>query len=357
MKDINYIVGFVLSGIIIFITLIAYISEKRKFKKLNKEIKEEKEKIQEDWLKEAQQKFEEESYSKQKELAERIQEKEQYITSLENNAYNELEKLKNQRLSIEKEISEKSEFNASLLRIREEELERVLKEKKIILQTRIQSDINNWAKSAQEAAEFRQSQIFKNLQVEIDEKDEELRNLQMEVNEFRSKRNAINEEIMRARAIEEKQDFYRIQIPENSLEDIHYLLSIIDQFNHKEIIYKLIWSEYIQQPFKLMLNRVLKNKEPRNVIYMIQNLKTKEIYIGKTKAEVSKRWTEHIKTSLNIGTISHSNIHNALFNNWDNFSFSILEEVDSKENLNSREKYYIDFYQSNIYGYNIKSGG
>lgn len=106
-----------------------------------------------------------------------------------------------------------------------------------------------------------------------------------------------------------------------------------------------------------MLNRVLENRDPRNVIYMIQNLDTKEIYIGKTKAEVSKRWTEHVKTSLNIGSISRTKIHPALFNNWDRFAFSILEEISDNANLNEREKYYINFYQSDIYGYNIKSGG
>ena len=78
---------------------------------------------------------------------------------------------------------------------------------------------------------------------------------------------------------------------------------------------------------------------------------------GKTKAEVSKRWTEHIKTSLNIGTISRTNIHKALFNNWDKFSFTVLEEIPSDVNLGEREKYYIKFYESDIFGYNIKSGG
>lgn len=342
MKDINYIAGLILSGIIILTAIIAYIVEKRKLKNLNKEIKEEKDKFESNWLNEVRRKYLFEIQDKTDELdsiKEKIKEKE------------------NEIIKIEKEINKKKEFNSSLLKMREEELNRLIEEKRLRRERELEFEIEEWAQSAQEAATYQRDQIFKNLQVEIDEKDEELRNLQMEVNEFRSKRNAINEEIMRARAIEENQDFYRIQLSKESWEDVHYLLSITVNFNHKDIIYKLIWSEYIQQPFKLMLNRVLKNKDPRNVIYMIQNLKTKEIYIGKTKAEVSKRWTEHIKTSLNIGTISHSNIHNALFNNWDNFSFSVLEEVDSKENLNSREKYYIDFYKSNIYGYNIKSGG
>lgn len=106
-----------------------------------------------------------------------------------------------------------------------------------------------------------------------------------------------------------------------------------------------------------MLKNVLGATDPKNVIYAITNLKTNEIYVGKTKGEVSKRWTEHIKSSLNIGTIKTAKIHEALYNNWDSFSFTIIEKVASESSLSEREKFYIDFYQSNIYGYNLKSGG
>ena len=106
-----------------------------------------------------------------------------------------------------------------------------------------------------------------------------------------------------------------------------------------------------------MLKNVLGATDPRNVIYSITNLKTNEIYIGKTKAEVSKRWSEHIKSSLNIGTIKSTKIHEALYNHWDEFVFAVVEKVPLEENLSMREKFYIDFYQSNIYGYNLKSGG
>ena len=106
-----------------------------------------------------------------------------------------------------------------------------------------------------------------------------------------------------------------------------------------------------------MLKNVLGATDPRNVIYSITNLKTNEIYIGKTKAEVSKRWSEHIKSSLNIGTIKSAKIHEALYNHWDEFAFAVVEKVPLEENLSMREKFYIDFYQSNIYGYNLKSGG
>ena len=259
--------------------------------------------------------------------------------------------------SLNKMIEEKSSFNTNLLKIREEELNKVIEKEREKRLTLLDKEIQDWAESAQEAAMYERDSILQSYQSECDKGYEELRNIWAEINEYKAQRDAINQEILRSRALNEKQDFYRIQLKEEDKEDINYLLSIVARFNNKETIYKLIWTEYLQKPFKLMLNRVLGGKDPKNVIYMIKNLNTQEIYIGKTKGDVSKRWTEHIKTSLNIGTISRSNIHKALFNHWDEYSFSIVEEVKNEDKLSERERYYINFYESNIYGYNIKSGG
>lgn len=181
--------------------------------------------------------------------------------------------------------------------------------------------------------------------------------LTKEIAEYSAKQAAINEAILRQRALEEQQDFYRICLTPEAKSDINYLISIIPNLKNPTILYKLIWSEYIQKQFNQMLKNVLGATDPRNVIYSITNLKTNEIYIGKTKAEVSKRWSEHIKSSLNIGTIKSAKIHQALYNHWDEFVFAVVEKVPLEENLSIREKFYIDFYQSNIYGYNLKSGG
>ena len=228
---------------------------------------------------------------------------------------------------------------------------------KVLAEQKVNKEIEEWARSAQSAATTNFQLQLTKINTDIKTIEVERNQLLEELKELQSERNAINEEILRTRAIEEKQDFYRIQLNDAAKEDIDYLISIINKFNNKETIYKLIWAEYLQKQFKAMMNRVLGNSDPKNVIYMIQNLHTHEIYIGKTKAEVSKRWTEHIKTSLNIGTISRSLIHKALFAHWDDFAFCILEEVPQEANLGDREKYYINFYKSNTYGYNIKSGG
>lgn len=222
-----------------------------------------------------------------------------------------------------------------------------------IAKDKVETEQEKMQKAAQQSFE----KTMADMGVQAEAARTQIETLTKEIAEYSAKQAAINEAIMRQRALEEQQDFYRICLTPEAKSDINYLISIIPNLKNPTTLYKLIWSEYIQKQFNQMLKNVLGATDPRNVIYSITNLKTNEIYIGKTKAEVSKRWSEHIKSSLNIGTIKSAKIHEALYNHWDEFVFAIIEKVPLEENLSMREKFYIDFYQSNIYGYNLKSGG
>jgi len=125
----------------------------------------------------------------------------------------------------------------------------------------------------------------------------------------------------------EKEDFYRIKLSDDDKQDISYILTIAPNLRNKELLYKLIWSEYLIKPFNQMIKNICGNKAPRNCIYIITNTKTREVYVGKTKGLIKDRWTEHIKTSLHIGGASGSKLHNAMYNNWSDFTFNILERV------------------------------
>lgn len=199
-------------------------------------------------------------------------------------------------------------------------------------------------------------QLQKELKEQEDKLKLEIEKIQSELEEERSKRAAVNEELRKAEEKEKYNETHSVQLTDNEKEDIHFLLSLEDKLHNKQVLYKLVWSTYLQQAYKNTFHNILGNRDPRNVIYCIENIKTGKKYIGKTSAEVSKRWTEHIKTSLNIGTIKTTNIHKALYNHWDEFIFYILVETE-KEKLSEMEKYYIGFYESDKYGYNIKAGG
>lgn len=88
---------------------------------------------------------------------------------------------------------------------------------------------------------------------------------------------------------------------------------------------------------------------------MIKNNINEKVYIGQSK-DINIRWTKH-KTELNANR--HANKH--LQGSWnkygsDAFSFLILEECLESE-LNEKEKYYINFYDSFNKGYNLDKGG
>lgn len=90
-------------------------------------------------------------------------------------------------------------------------------------------------------------------------------------------------------------------------------------------------------------------------IYRIENLINHKNYIGQS-VDIYERWTEH-KWALN--NKCHSNKH--LTSSWDkykeySFKFTILEQCEEDE-LNNREIYWIEYYDSYYNGYNQTKGG
>lgn len=185
-------------------------------------------------------------------------------------------------------------------------------------------------------------------------KEEEIEEIQNELEVERNKRAAINEEILRQRALDEQQDFYRIQIKEDGIEDIQILRSIIPRLRYPEAVNKIIWTNYYQKPLAELRKRLLPDGD-KSGIYKITRLKTGEIYIGQTTS-FDKRWQEHVKSALGVGNLTSTQLHRVMFEDGpENFTFEILEET-AKDKLKERESFYIDFYDSKTYGLNTVSG-
>ena len=275
------------------------------------------------------------------------------------------------------EIQEKLKINEQILKENNKRVEESFNQQRQIVDAKvsayeaavmfnIKTEMNDIRKQAQEQTNKEIEEIKKKT-LEYDMQtvksltdaaaaQQELENIKLELEEFRAKRAAINELRRKEEELAAEQDGHRIILSEDDKEDIKYLISIEDKIHNVDLLHKLIWSEYLQKPFNQMLNNIFGSKIPKNVIYCIENISDNKKYIGKTSAEVSKRWTEHIKTSLGIGGVKKSKIHSMLFNNWDNFTFSVVEVVENA-NLSEREKYYIQFFETDKYGYNLKSGG
>lgn len=178
--------------------------------------------------------------------------------------------------------------------------------------------------------------------------------VQKELNELQKKQNAINEEILRRRELEEKHDFYRVCIPEENLSDIKLLSEVKQKLKKSDFLNKIIYESYVSKPVLEMIKRVLQNSTCCG-IYKITCIPTQEIYIGKS-TDIKARWTQHCKTAFDCGTIASSLLHQKMKQyGIENFTFELLEKT-SKEQLSEREKYYIEFYKTKEVGLNERKG-
>lgn len=181
----------------------------------------------------------------------------------------------------------------------------------------------------------------------------ELSYLKKELEDFRSRRDAVNEAIRRERELIEKEDFYKIQLTQSDIEDIKLLDNMKDRLCHKEVLPKVIWESIARRPTSEMIKRVVGQKV--GGIYKITYIPTGEAYIGRT-VNFKDRWQAHIQTALGMEKVASSTLHTHMARNgiW-NYNFEILEEV-SKDKQSEREKFYIDLYgtQKQL---NIKAGG
>lgn len=159
---------------------------------------------------------------------------------------------------------------------------------------------------------------------------------------------------LREREKEENIDFYKLKLNESELTDILTLNNIKHTLRQPVVLSKLIWSTYFQKQTTELCNRILSTKTICG-IYKITNLKTKQCYIGQSK-DVSRRWKNHIKCGLGIDAPITNKLYNAMQKDgvW-NFTFELMEECPPDQ-LNEKERFWIDMYQSDKYSYNGTKG-
>lgn len=93
-------------------------------------------------------------------------------------------------------------------------------------------------------------------------------------------------------------------------------------------------------------------------IYKITNKLNDKIYVGQTKTTISKRWSGHKCDCKRKNTPLYALMRKHIDSIDSIFSISVLEEVDSYEELDSREIYWIQELNSmHPNGFNMSEGG
>lgn len=218
-----------------------------------------------------------------------------------------------------------------------------------------EKEITHYYVLRQEAINKEVVQLENNYNAHKESLDRDIQTLREELSDLKARREAYIEALKAEEKRQQDRAFYTINLTEENKEDIKILRSIEDKLHNSEALNRLIYDVFIKKPLGDLLLRII-GENTYGGIYKITNLDTQRAYIGRS-TDIKKRLTEHVKGAFNISTIADQEIHRVMGREGvDKFSFEVLEKVE-KEKLNEREKYWIDFYQTQSYGYNQNKGG
>ena len=175
-----------------------------------------------------------------------------------------------------------------------------------------------------------------------------------DLQKLKDTRKAAFEAVLKEQQIKANQDNYRLLPSKTDLQDIHTLEHIKQTLHKPRILSMLIWQTYWQPIAKKQFPLILQEKT-KTGIYKITNLSTNQCYIGQA-VDIYKRWCQHCKAGLGIDTPGGNKLYKAIQKDGlQNFTFELLLECP-QEQLNEKEHYFIEFYQSDLYGYNGNIG-
>ena len=250
---------------------------------------------------------------------------------------------------INSEIRKKEQLNKELLQFQEyrkKELNENFQKEKKIIRLNLQK-INN--QTSQEI-----ENIHKDLNNIRQSAIQEKKQIQAEINKLKASLSAGVEARLREQEKKDKINFYKLSISEADLADVKMLQNLKSSFHKPVVLSKLIWTQYFQKQMTELCDRVL-GKKTICGIYKITNLLTEQCQIGQS-VNISDRWKQHCKCGLGIEASATNVLYNSMQRDkiW-NFSFELLEECP-RELLNEKEAFWINMYQSNIYGLNTLRG-
>ena len=184
--------------------------------------------------------------------------------------------------------------------------------------------------------------------------EEQLQEVKDELDRLQRQKAATVEALQREQQVKDNKDFYRIHLSKEDKSDIMTLNEVKNRLFNPRILAMLIWQTYIQKKFKALCVDVLPQDKVCG-IYKITNVLDDKCYIGQAR-NMSSRWIQHVKASCGIDCPTGNKLYAAMIDDGiDNFTFELIEECLPEE-LNAKEAYYIDLYNSVKFGYNSQGG-
>lgn len=225
----------------------------------------------------------------------------------------------------------------------------------------LQDNVEQQKKSFEDFEKLEKENIMKNLrdfQIQVNEDKaeyaEQIQLLQSSLDKLKRQKAATIEAFQREQAVQDSKDDYRIIIEDNDKADIDILNSFKNRLSNPEILSKLIWSTYFQKKAKALFINIVGTEKVCG-IYKITNINDMKCYVGQS-VDIANRFTQHCRCGCGIKTPKDNKLYAAMLKDGlDQFTFEIVE-ICPQEELNEKEKYYIDVYNSVNYGFNSQDG-
>ena len=230
---------------------------------------------------------------------------------------------------------------------RQEALDETFKEKKSAFRAELQKTLEECDKQAEDAKKWMAEQI--------EEAQAKVKEYQLAEEQQRERFESLRKPLLQYEMDKQAKLFYTIQLPEEYRDDIEFLLTTVAaKVQHPDIISKLVWAEYVKSNLDDTFKRVEIKAEPG--IYKLTNIDSGKAYIGKS-TDIKKRIADHFKSSIGIKSIADQAVHHEILKTgfW-NWSIEVLTYCE-KDKLSELEKYYIDFFDTQTFGYNRNAGG
>jgi len=210
----------------------------------------------------------------------------------------------------------------------------------------------------QKAEEEYQAEYLNNIadiSTGIATKISELQDVQQQLESAKHLQEAVIQIFKEQEKEKDKVKFYKLPISSQDIAEIQELREVVHKLRNAEPLNKAIWKIYFEKPFADLVGRIL-NNNPTTGIYKITNQLNNKSYIGQS-LDVKSRLRTHIKRGLGAEASSRNKLYMAMQEDGvENFTFMLLEEC-TKEQLNDKEKYWIDFFKTQDFGYNVTKGG
>lgn len=271
---------------------------------------------------------------------------------------NGIKLVESKRENIEHQVFELTTERAEVAAIIEEMQDRyeVLVRERVELINSHELNIKNYAKIEKQEKEA----IDRRLVDETKRVEEELERMNEEITETKQKLDsakALYQAVLKQEKEVDREDKPRIKITkdEQAIIDLvkgELTRSLPESF--RQGINKLVWEQIIRDATNDMI-KSLTGGERVSGIYRITNTENNLSYIGRS-VNISTRLSDHVRGAVGASSAAQQDIQREMGENLGDWTFEILEEVP-REELADREKFYIDFYATNVHGYNKQRGG